>query len=356
MTLLWTDGFEQFTTGGGESTLNPVYDFPGATGASDVGVFVPDLGGKAVFNDEGGAQIGTPEMFRLDSLGSTDDTWIVGYRCRINHTNTVETEFMHFRDSASASQITIKFQNGTFHARQGNIDAAVYGMADVSLPTLVHFFFEIKIVFHATTGSITIRVNEQQVMNLTGLDTINTGSGDAFPSEVWFGGSNSSMRHEIDDLYIADGAGSLNNDFLGDVANRRLLPTGNGATNDFLGSDGNSTDNYLLVDEDNPDSDTTYTGSATVGEKDLYAYQNLASSPASIAAISVVTFGKKTDAGAKTFVHVVRSNVTEEDSAALTPAETYGHQYSIFETDPNTSAAWTEAGVNAAQAGVKVAS
>ena len=78
----------------------------------------------------------------------------------------------------------------------------------------------------------------------------------------------------FDDVYLMAGTGD---EFLGDCTVATLLPTGNGFVNQFVGSDGNSTDNYLLVDEQ-PPSSTDYVGSATTGQQDLYTLTNLTGS------------------------------------------------------------------------------
>lgn len=356
MALLWLDGFEGFTTNGNRTVLDPVYDFSGATGTGEVFVRAPGrTGGKRIEHSEAGSQIGVPEMIRLPITSPTsEDTWVVGFAHYVDWTATKETELLQFLDSGASAMVTLKLRGGTIHARRGDIDGTILGVADAIVPTKVWHYIECKVRFHDSSGTVEVRVNGETVLNLTGQDT-KPGSATS-PSLVYICGSNSNMDTWCDDYYILDAAGATHNDFLGDCAIRQLKPNGNGTTNDFVGSDGDSTDNYLLVDDDDPDSDTTYSGSATVGEKDLYALEDVADTPATIHGISVVSFGKKTDAGAKTFVHVVRSGTTESDSSALTPAETYGHQYSFYAQDPDTSAAWTEAGVNAMEAGVKIAS
>ena len=354
MSLLWIDGFDHFTNGANRNLLDDVYVFPGNTGVNDVGVFgVGRTGGRAVFNDEGGTQIGTPEMFAMVVSGlSTDATWIVGFACRIQHTFTEETEFLQFKDSSGDFQFTINYRSGCFNVRQGSIDATVIGVCKAP-PCRTWFFFEIKILFHASAGTITIRLNEEEVLALTGLNTAHASGGELRTNAIWFCGSNSSQRTEYDDFYICDGAGSLNNNFLGDVAGKRLTPNGNGTTNNFTGSDGDSTDNYLQVDEDGQDTNT-YNSSTTIGHKDLYAFTNLSSTPSAIAGLHIASYDMTSTSG--TFGHLVRSNVTEDLSAAITPGTSFTNHYSVWETDPDTSAAWTEAGVNAAEFGVEVIS
>ena len=102
------------------------------------------------------------------------------------------------------------------------------------------------------------------------------------------------------------------------------------------------------------DNDSTYVQSTTAGHKDTYAFGNSSAAPASIAAVSVKSWIRKTDAGSRTFAHVARSVATESTSATLYPSVDYRYMESIFATDPNTSAAWGIAAVNAAEFGYTV--
>ena len=124
----------------------------------------------------------------------------------------------------------------------------------------------------------------------------------------------------------------------------------------FVGSDANSTDNYLLVDDGAaPDEDTTYVESGTTGNKDTYAFTNTPSGITSVSAVVVRVLGKKTTAAAQDLKAVARSVATETDSAAIGLTTAYTMRGAIYEIDPNTSAAWATAAVDAAEFGVKVA-
>jgi hypothetical protein len=196
------------------------------------------------------------------------------------------------------------------------------------------------------------------VLDATGLDTAGPNA-ELDTSEIRFGGTDDGARVEIDDLYILDGAGSVNNDFLGDQAVRRLKANGNGTTNTFTGSDADSTDNYLLVLDDNPDDAGSYSGSdGTIGHKDLYAIENLTSTPALIACLTVVSRCRESENPGP--VHVVRSNGSEITDPSISPGANWGHVYSIFETDPNTATAWLKnggsSGVDNAEIGIEIVS
>jgi hypothetical protein len=231
------------------------------------------------------------------------------------------------------------------------------GTSAMSFMTGVWYYIEIKFLAHNSTGTIEVHINgTTQIGPLTGKDTLILDNG---VSALVLGANipvSTIPSLDFDDVYIADTTGSLNNNFLGDIQVKMRKPNGNGNTNQFTGSDANSTDNYLLVDDGAvPDEDTTYTEDSVSGNKDLYAYENSPAGTATIFAVNVKTLAKKTTAGAADFKAVARSNVTETDSGVLGLTTSYLMKPAIYETDPNTAAAWGTSGFDSAQFGVKVA-
>lgn len=366
MTLLYVEGFEGFDSSGNRTALDPNYDFSTGTGTGEAGLFTPGrLSGRAAFNE---STTTAQEYMSLPVGGlSSEDDWIVGMAFKVNGTefsqhggSDFRPAIISFHDSDGDEQFRIYARSGTLNARVGQ-SGTLFGTADLSINAKVWYFLEVKVNFHASTGSIVARIHEQEVLNLTNINTASTTSGQTRPYEIRFANENGA-RLEIDDIYICDDVdatgtqGAAYNDFLGDNIVVRLTPNANGTTNDFTGSDADSTDNYLLVDDDPPDGDTTYVQSATVGQKDLYGFEALSLTPAQIEAVVLKSYAKKTDGGSRTFVHVARSSASETDSDAIAPSTDYQFHQSIFTLDPNTSARWLKAGVDAMEGGVKVAS
>ena len=113
--------------------------------------------------------------------------------------------------------------------------------------------------------------------------------------------------------------------------------------------------NYARVNEANPDDNTSYVKSPTVGDKDLYAYGNLADNTVTVKAVQLWTRHDRDDAVTRKFKPVIRRGGTDYDQAEVTTANgTYADDVQIFPTDPATNAAWLGSGVDAAQFGVKV--
>lgn len=209
---------------------------------------------------------------------------------------------------------------------------------------------EIRIKIADSGGIIQTKVN--------GIDDINY-SGDTKPSTAtnisfiqFFGNG-----HVFDDIAINDTSGAVDNSWCGDGHVIALVPNVNGDLSQLTGSDGNSTDNYLLVDETPSNSDTDYVEGSTVDEKDLY---NLAASGLSNVNISRVwgeSRSKDTVTAGGLLAITIKTEGTEYDSGDIALSTSYtaikGPEYLV---NPQTGIAWTVAELDALQVGPKTRS
>ena len=116
----------------------------------------------------------------------------------------------------------------------------------IFVPSNNWYYLEISVTIDDAIGEVHVRLNGSTTdeVSYTG-DTKNAGTAtDIDAVRFAFSG-------RIADVYVLNSLGSMNNNFLGDVAVRTLIPDGNGTSSQLTGSDGNTTDNYLLVDEHN---------------------------------------------------------------------------------------------------------
>lgn len=121
--------------------------------------------------------------------------------------------------------------------------------------------------------------------------------------------------------------------------------------------------NFALVDKPPgaligfPTAQTVdYIASSNAGDEDLYTLKDLTGTVASIACVQVSALLSKDSGGARTMDLRVKSGSADAAGTQSNFAiSTSPVQYStVFETDPNTSAAWTGTAVNNMTAGVKV--
>jgi hypothetical protein len=131
-----------------------------------------------------------------------------------------------------------------------------------------------------------------------------------------------------------------------------LYPTADTADTDWAPSRG--VDHYATVDETTVNGDTDYVASGTVGDLDLYDVSDLGVTPDSIQAVQVTLCARNDDAASREVRCRVKSGAAVANGASHALTASYLYYRDIFETDPNTSAAWTSSGVNAAQIGPEV--
>jgi hypothetical protein len=287
----------------------------------------------------------------LDAQG----TWIVGAAFKYNTLPNFQRAIISLLDGTTEQMGLTLNLDGTLSARRGGQGGTILGTTGVSLSSGVWYYLEFKVTIHDSTGAVQIKVDGDSKLSLTGQDTKQTSNATANRILVGAdGGLLVALTYDWDDLYICDGQGSSNNDVLGDCRVDCLLPNADGSNSQFTPSSGS--DHYAMADDSSPDDDSTYLSDATAGHRDTWNVQNLTAlvSP-SIKGIQVNITAKKDDAGSRQLKPVIKSGATTQAGTAQSVGVDYRQFSQVFENDPNTSAAWTEAGVNAAEFGAEVA-
>jgi hypothetical protein len=187
------------------------------------------------------------------------------------------------------------------------------------------------------------------VGSVSSIDTVRFGSGRT--NQTW------DNYLYIDDIYIDNLSGESTPAVVPDYRFLPVTPNGNGAHDDWDGNDGNSVDNYLLVDEIPPDDDTTYVESAVSGEQDNYAMTN-PTIPTGWEVNAVIPFAivKKLNAGGALNLKLeTRTTISGSPSYVTSAAITLGTAYAIAwdrrATNP-AGGSWTAAMVNDLEVGV----
>lgn len=221
-------------------------------------------------------------------------------------------------------------------------------------------YVEMGAKIHNTAGWVELRQDGITIGRFDG-DTSHTGSVDGLIDRVLFhqSGSAASSDYFIDDVYILNEQGTVNNSWLGDTRCYPLYPDGNGNYSELVGSDGNSTDNYLLVDEVGTPVTTDYVGSATAGEKDSYTFQDLPVTLGTIRGVEVRMHAAKDDTGTKQIRSVTRRSGTDSfgPDHVLAAVPLWQTHHDIQELDPHAGpGAWTITNVNDTEWGVEVRS
>lgn len=284
-------------------------------------------------------------------------TWIIGMAIKFSVLPSAGQDAQVFRllDGGTLQTDVRLRSTGKLYITRNGTQLGSDGATTLLVNTF--YYLEFKCTINDTTGVAVLKVNGVTELNLSSQDTKNTANATA--DAIALGGSIGSSNFGtiyIDDVYVCDATGSApTNDFLGDVRIETILPSGNGNSSQMDGSDGNSIDNYLLVDEAAPNSDTDYVESDVVGDKDTYVYGNVTPASGTVYGVQILPFAKKSDAGTRTFKSVARLSGTEADGPDTALTTSYQYHSDIRETKPG-GGAWSISDVNSAEFGEKVQS
>jgi hypothetical protein len=302
---------------------------------------------------------GTTSCICLVKTLDAQATWIIGVAFRTSSLPGSSRTLLGLYDAGTLQVDVCLNTDGTLSVRRNGATVLTNGTSSFSLGANTYYYLEWKctIADAIDASSCQVRVDgDVKITVATGQDTKHTANATA--NQVTVGGGNSNANPtalwDIDDVYICDGQGSTNNDFLGDCRVDTLLPNADGSNSQFTPSTGS--DHYALVDESAPNDDTDYLSDGTSGHRDTWNVANLSAlvSP-SIKGVQLNLTAKKDDAGTRLLKPVVKSGATTSTGASQGVGTDYRQYQQVYETDPNTSAAWTESGVNSAEFGVEVA-
>jgi len=345
MALLWFDGFESYTNSADMLAMSNIltaslYGVSASYGRrSSVGVYL---------HNAEPLSINIPEQ---------PSTIVVGFAFYINGTTppsySAAGPLVAFMDQYAGGVNHLKFfvkPDRNIEVRNG-ANAILATSSGILAEGLTWCYIEIKAVISDTVGQITINMNGTEVLSTTSdLDTLN--GSNAYVGVV-------QLRNVVnfatwyDDLYILDNTGDApHNDFLGDIRVDVVRPDGAGTHTDFTPSAGA---NYQNVDETYPDDNSTYNDGDTVGYQDSYNMGALpAPSGTTIYGFKSQITVRKTDAGARKCKLLTIAGTTEDLGSEISLSDTFTTHTKVFEHNPDDSADWEDADINAVQVGVEV--
>lgn len=338
MTLKWYDGAEVWA--------NSTYASRAYASASGYGVGTPGRvsPGARYISQSAAGVLTTP------SLGSTN-TWVVGFGF---YCTVAGFKLKVLRSSSEQCRIECFANGGNFEFRLYR-NTTLIGTSSVFAGSTWHFF-EFKVTVRGSpNGVYELRRNESSILSGSGVGLTFTGSdgADAFTFE---NAGASAVR--LDDIYILDDAGSIRNDFLGEVVAFESLPTAEGHQNDFTPSTG--TNNAALVDDPSTTaSNTDYASSDTNAQEDYY---DMAAMPATgigqILALKLSASLAMATAGSRTIRYRSYVAATEytEGANQVVNGTSLVELPVISEQNQNTAADWTKSDVDAAEFGIEVVS
>lgn len=365
MALLFMEGYDKISGNTGTAAQQDVKDYflyhhphQNWSGSSNPQVLTGRLGGLALSHGNDGFvdQNWWNAEFHPDDA---TDTAIVGLAVKAPEFNGNQTgDLLAFWDvlqTGGAEHIVILVEHGVNLIIQRG--STTIGFAPKVMQMNRWHYLEAKVTVSNSVGSVEVRINGKTVVNLSGIDTQNGGSAEI--SMVRFrhsdgAGNGKSLQFLIDDIYVCNDVGTVNNDFLGLTSVETLVPNAAGDSAQFTPSAGNNHDN--VDDDEGDDGDTTYNQSTTSGHKDLFGCQDLTNITGTIHGVQVEAIARVTSATPQPIITKVKSSTTEGSGTTRGIASTpeYVGVRDIFEQDPDASAAWTTTTVNAMQIGYEV--
>lgn len=226
--------------------------------------------------------------------------------------------------------------------------AVVLGTSTNSLSAGIYQYIEFKATIN-NSGSYEVRVNGDVWVSGTG-DTQNTVN--AYATVVKFAQSGGTTGR-LDDVYICDNLGTMNNNFLGDVKIECILPDAVGSNTQWVPYP--SGNNYSLVDEVPPNSDTDYVVTSGIGYMDTYGYSSLVTTSGSIFGVQVCPFARKDDAGSRSITSIFYIGATPYSGSSIASvSDNYNYWPMIQEKNPQTNSSWNISEINTAEFGIKL--
>jgi hypothetical protein len=264
-----------------------------------------------------------------------------------------------FDATANLAQISLNF-NGSGQLVFTNSSGTQLGSPSTqNFFTNTIFFLEIKSIINSSSGLAEVRLNGNTtpIISYTG----NTqSSSNAYINQIRFLNNNVQFTNNyFSDIHIWDTVGTPNG-YLGNKRVYTLAATADSASsglNQMSTSPTQTTGNHFQnIQEMPPDGDTSYNYS-NVAARESYRFQSLPSNAQNVVQVVGWADTRIDDAGPHTCEILVRSNDVDLVGATVfNPNATYGYLMQPCPTDPNTSATWTVAGVNAMEVGPNILS
>lgn len=347
MALRWIDGFETYGVTSGTSSTGPNGKYTtGSSSDSSFTIKAGRLAGDISLQFGGGAFLNTPTF-------GNDTTWTVGFGYKQDQ-YTNEQEIFQFRDGTSVQCSVTVTQFGELKVYRGASFSLLGTTSGAAIQAGVWFHVEVKITFNGSTGTVDVHVNGVSVLSLTGKNTANSGNNRAnnFRME---GNLNASDHGYFDDLYILDSTGSNNTTFLGPLKITAVFPNSDNGTNQWT-TNGTGSHHYDRVNDNPPDKNTSYLSDTVSGDLDIWGKQATVASMSNIRGVQQNTMFE-TDSGTAFSViqRLVSGATTSDDAGTAGTNGTYTQAARVLETDPNTSALWTQSNLDTATIGIKVA-
>lgn len=289
---------------------------------------------------------------RVRAIAAQNET-VLGFGLRHNASSGTYTIARFFRNTVTQCRLQIRHTTSSTYVIDLVNGGGVTLATTSTLAINAWYYIEVKINFHASTGSCQFRIDTVNDASASNVDTTGTGGVTGTDQMEMTGTS-----QNLDDWYWLSTTGGTLTDFLGDRTLEGIYPDSDGAVLDFTPSSGTTHWNLLL---DDPGyvlaHDSSYVSSNTSGHRDLVGMTNLSVLQSTIDALITCTTVRLDVLGSRTLRGLVRSGGTIYNGPNRTiNTVTFESFYTIWEQDPDVADAWTIASINNVQTGFELVS
>lgn len=292
----------------------------------------------------------------VKNLDATKTSLIVGTSIRlVPYENTgIEPLLLGVRDTSAQIAHLVKIgEDGRlklYRWQYGNEDLISTSVA--TAPARGWHYVELQVTQGAGNGLLSVRLNGVLAIQMNAQDTIRSGGPllTAFLGAI--PGQSCPLTLDVDDFYIADTSGTINNTFLGDVRVDSLKAQADGSLNQWAVTPSGTAAWEAVSDED----ESTNINAPNIGLRQSFDVEPLPvmATPA-IFGVQLTLLARKTDAGLGKVKGLVVSGAQTAVSPEVILQEQQAWQCALFERNPNGNVQWTEAAFNAAEFGVESA-
>lgn len=319
MANLWMDSCARYASGadalaaGYTSTSTPAIDATGGRWG------------------EGAIQLGGSNT--LVRTFAAQSTGAIGFVAKPPLTGAT-TAVVDLREGTTVHLRVAPTADGHIELRMGT--STILGTTAAAYAAGSSYCFQLKYaIANSPSGSAELWIDDVKVIDVSGVDTQNGGTGNT-DNLFWNVGAT-----RLSEIYINSLAGgsAINNGLWGSY---RLQPRRATAAGNYAQWTPLSSTNVSNVD-DSPanDGDTTYNSSSTANQIDTYQLTSVTPTGGTVAAIRHDIVARKDDAGVRTIAPVHRQNGNDRVGTSQNLTTTYVHYSQIYETNPDTGVAFT---------------
>jgi len=344
--LLMFDGFDSLGTSGSWN-LSRRYPVICASGISNFGdIAAGQINGYALQFD------GSNQIFRTWKL-TTVDTVVVGFALKlVSGYATAGNHILSLYDGTTEGVGIYVAASGELKIMRGGSGGTQLAITSgFGLTTGVWYWFELKVkCASGTDGTVDLRSGGVSVASNSAT---NTKAGSNNYHDVIGVNGVATASKLLDDLYVLDTSGSVNNDFLGPVHVTRLDPVSDNGTNQWTTQSG-SNHAAMVDDSATLDDDSTYVESATATDAEIWNCADYVGDP--VKGVQICTDVRDTDAKSFSIKSTSKlgSGTINKSSSAAVPGANYATIVHLMETDPDGNP-WTASNLSNTAFGVEVA-